>query len=125
MSGRCGTGAFILFSEACAPTVLPQYDNEEKTASRKLHVNIAVRRVLPENHSSCYLPLKSESSFRVLKIEPGAPGTALCCRLKEFPSPLLETARYEALSYAWSDEMSSACIYMTDSNDSINDYPEF
>lgn len=59
-----------------------------------------------------YPPLNSETSFRVLIIEPGAPGEALCCRLEEVPSPLLETERYEALSYAWGDETSSDLVFI-------------
>lgn len=49
----------------------------------------------------------------MLIIEPGEPHDDLGCRLKEVPSPLLETERYEALSYAWGDDNSSEYICVT------------
>jgi hypothetical protein len=64
-----------------------------------------------------YAALQSKSSFRLLIIEPGEPHDDLGCRLKEVPSPLLETERYEALSYAWGDEDPSEYICLTNDNE--------
>jgi hypothetical protein len=68
-----------------------------------------------------YAALESKSSFRLLIIEPGEPYNDLGYRLKDVPSPLLETERYEALSYVWGDENSSEYICLTNDNEPHSD----